>query len=134
MIRIGTRKSRLAMVQTEFVKEKILEAFPQEEIEIVPIITKGDIELNKSLASFGGKGVFTKEIEEQLLDGTIDIAVHSAKDIPMELAEGLSLGAVLEREDCRDVLVTVSGILVKNMPPQSVIGTSSLRRELQIKN
>lgn len=133
MIRIGTRKSRLAMVQTEFVKEKILEAFPQEEIEIVPIITKGDIELNKSLASFGGKGVFTKEIEEQLLDGNIDIAVHSAKDIPMELAEGLSLGAVLEREDCRDVLVTVSGILAKNMPPQSVIGTSSLRRELQMK-
>lgn len=121
------------MVQTELVKEKILEAFPQEEIEIVPIITKGDIELKKSLASFGGKGVFTKEIEEQLLDGTIDIAVHSAKDVPMELAEGLSLGAVLEREDCRDVLVTVSGVSAKAMPAQSVIGTSSLRRELQIK-
>lgn len=132
MIRIGTRKSKLAMIQTELVREKILEAFPEEEIEIVPITTKGDMELNKSLASFGGKGVFTREIEEQLLDGRIDLAVHSAKDIPMELAEGLSLGAVLKREDCRDVLVTVSGISVKALPPQSVIGTSSLRRELQI--
>lgn len=133
MIRIGTRKSKLALMQTDIVKAKILELFPEEEIEIVPVITRGDVELDKSLASFGGKGVFTQEIEEQLCAGTIDIAVHSAKDMPMELAEGLDLGAVIEREDCRDVLVTVTGILAKDMPAGSVVGTSSLRRELQIK-
>lgn len=133
MIRIGTRTSRLAMIQTEIVKKKILEAFPDEQIEIVPIITKGDIELNRSLASFGGKGVFTQEIEEQLLTGKIDLAVHSAKDVPMELAKGLCLGAVLEREDCADVLVTRLGIKAKDMAAGSLIGTSSLRRELQVK-
>ena len=104
MIRIGTRTSKLAMIQTELVKQKIQEYFPKEKIEIVPIITKGDIILHQPLASFGGKGVFTQEIEQQLLDKTIDIAVHSAKDVPMQLADGLCIGAVLAREDCRDVL------------------------------
>ena len=79
MIRIGTRTSKLAMIQTELVKQKIQEHFPKEKIEIVPIITKGDVILHQPLASFGGKGVFTQEIEQQLLDKTIDIAVHSAK-------------------------------------------------------
>lgn len=133
MIRIGTRKSKLALIQTDIVKARILEAFPDEEVEIVTVVTKGDIELDKSLASFGGKGVFTKEIEEELQAGTIDIAVHSAKDIPMEFGEGLSLGAAIEREDCRDVLVTVTGVCAKDLPVGSVVGTSSLRRELQIK-
>jgi len=133
MIRIGTRKSKLALIQTDIVKERILERFPEEEVEIVPVITRGDIELDKSLTSFGGKGVFTQEIEEKLRAGTIDIAVHSAKDIPMELAEGLSLGAIIEREDCRDVLVTMTGICAKDLPVGSIVGTSSLRRELQIK-
>ena len=133
MIRIGTRTSKLAMIQTELVKQKIQEHFPEEKIEIVPIITKGDIILHQPLASFGGKGVFTQEIEQQLLDKTIDIAVHSAKDVPMQLADGLCIGAVLEREDCRDVLVTRTGISAKELPVGSVIGTSSLRRELQIK-
>ena len=104
MIRIGTRTSKLAMIQTELVKQKIQEHFPKEKIEIVPIITKGDVILHQPLASFGGKGVFTQEIEQQLLDKTIDIAVHSAKDVPMQLADGLCIGAVLAREDCRDVL------------------------------
>lgn len=108
MIRIGTRTSKLAMIQTELVKQKIQEHFPKEKIEIVPIITKGDVILHQPLASFGGKGVFTQEIEQQLLDKTIDIAVHSAKDVPMQLADGLCIGAVLAREDCRDVLVTRS--------------------------
>jgi uroporphyrinogen III methyltransferase/synthase len=133
MIRIGTRRSRLAMVQTELVKTKILEAFPAEKVEIVPITTKGDIELDKSLAAFGGKGVFTAEIEQQLISGDIDIAVHSAKDIPMEFADGLCLGAVLPREDCRDVLITLSGVCARDLKEGSVIGTSSLRRQLQIK-
>lgn len=133
MIRLGTRKSRLALVQTEIVKTRILEAFPNEEVKIVPIVTRGDRELDKALSSFGGKGVFTKEIEEQLLSGRIDIAVHSAKDIPLEFPAGLSLGAVLEREDPRDVLVTVRGRMTRELPPGSIVGTSSLRRELQIR-
>ena len=142
-IRIGTRKSRLAMIQTEIVKninEKVIGTAAKEagrekiDIEIVPIITQGDKVLDRSLTSFGGKGVFTKELEEQLLDGRIDIAVHSAKDMPMEFPEGLSIGAVLEREDPRDVLVTRSGIKAEKLAPGSIIGTSSLRRELQIKH
>lgn len=132
-LRIGTRKSKLAMVQTYLVREAVLGCFPDVEIELVPISTKGDRHLEQSLTSFGGKGVFTRELEEALLRGDIDMAVHSAKDMPMEFPEGLSLGAVLPREDPRDVLVTASGILVQELPAGSVIGTSSLRRELQIK-
>ncbi|MEY8339311.1 hydroxymethylbilane synthase [Lachnospiraceae bacterium 62-35] len=134
-IRIGTRKSRLAVIQTEIVKKAIEQkARGQVEIEIVPVITQGDRVLDKSLMAFGGKGVFTKELEEQLLEGSIDIAVHSAKDMPMEFPKGLAIGAVLEREDPRDVLVTRTGIKAAELPPGSIVGTSSLRRELQIKS
>lgn len=132
-LRIGTRKSRLAVVQTELVRDAILTHFPDMEIELVPISTKGDRHLDRSLASFGGKGVFTRELEEALLRGEIDMAVHSAKDMPMEFPKGLVLGAVLCREDPRDVLVTMSGIPARKLPAGSVIGTSSLRRELQIR-
>ena len=132
-LRIGTRKSRLAMVQTEIVREEILAHFPFLEIEIVPMSTKGDKILDRSLTSFGGKGVFTKELEEALLKGEIDLAVHSAKDMPMEFPKGLALGAVLSREDASDVLVTTDGTSVRNMAPGSVIGTSSLRRQIQIR-
>ena len=132
-LRIGTRKSRLAMVQTEIVREEILAHFPFLEIEIVPMSTKGDQILDRSLTSFGGKGVFTKELEEALLKGEIDMAVHSAKDMPMEFPKGLALGAVLSREDASDVLVTTDGTPVKEMAPGSIIGTSSLRRQIQIR-
>lgn len=132
-IRIGTRKSRLALVQTDLVKEKIEAAFPEAEIEIVTMSTQGDEQLNRSLTSFGGKGVFTRELEEALLSGEIDLAVHSAKDMPMEFPEGLGIGAVLEREDQRDVFVTTTGIKAADLPAGSIVGTSSLRRELQIK-
>ncbi|RKJ06648.1 hydroxymethylbilane synthase [bacterium D16-54] len=132
-LRIGTRKSKLAMVQTHLVREAILGCFPDVEIELVPISTKGDRHLEQSLTSFGGKGVFTRELEEALLRGDIDMAVHSAKDMPMEFPEGLSLGAVLPRETPGDVLVTTSGISARELPAGSVIGTSSLRRELQIR-
>lgn len=133
-IRIGTRKSRLAMVQTELVRDVIKARFPEMEIELVPMSTKGDKLLDRSLASFGGKGVFTRELEEALLEGKVDLAVHSAKDMPMEFPKGLALGAVLERADPRDVLVTVDGRRACEMPAGSVIGTSSLRRELQIRD
>ena len=132
-IRIGTRKSRLALVQTELVKEKIEAAFPEAEVEIVKLSTKGDELLDRSLTSFGGKGVFTKELEEALLSEEIDLAVHSAKDMPMEFPEGLGIGAVLERDDPRDVFVTTTGVKAAELPAGSVVGTSSLRRELQFK-
>ena len=131
-LRIGTRKSRLAMVQTEIVREVILAHFPFLEIEIVPMSTKGDKILDRSLTSFGGKGVFTRELEEALLRGEIDLAVHSAKDMPMEFPRGLALGAVLSREDASDVLVTTDGTPARELAPGSVIGTSSLRRQIQI--
>lgn len=132
-LRIGTRKSRLAMVQTEIVREVILAHFPFLEIEIVPMSTKGDKILDRSLTSFGGKGVFTKELEDALLKGEIDLAVHSAKDMPMEFPKGLTVGAVLSREDASDVMVTTDGTPVRDMIPGSVIGTSSLRRQIQIR-
>ena len=132
-IRIGTRKSILALVQTDYVKEQILRAFPECQVEIVKIDTKGDQILDRSLTSFGGKGVFTAELEEELLSGAVDIAVHSAKDMPMEFPEGLGIGAVLPRADVRDVFVTTDGRKLEALPEGSIVGTSSLRRELQIK-
>ncbi len=132
-IRIGTRKSKLALIQTDMVKNKIQEAFPDMEIEIVKIETKGDQILDKSLTSFGGKGVFTAELEAELLAGTVDIAVHSAKDMPMDFPEGLGIGAVLERADVRDVFVSTTGKKLEELEAGSVVGTSSLRRELLIK-
>ena len=96
-IRIGTRKSKLALVQTDLVRQRIEAAFPEVEIEIVEMSTKGDEILDKSLTSFGGKGVFTQELEEALLKEEVDLAVHSAKDMPMEFPKGLYIGAVLER-------------------------------------
>ena len=131
MIRIGTRKSKLALIQTELVKTQILKYFPNEKIEIVHVVTHGDKVLDKPLGEIGGKGGFTKEIEEKLLDKTIDIAVHSAKDVPMELADGLCLGAVLLRDDNRDVILKRKE--TKKIGAGSIIGTSSLRREIQIK-
>lgn len=133
VLKIGTRKSLLAMVQTEIVKAAIQKLYPQLSIELVPIMTGGDKQLDRSLASFGGKGVFTRELEEQLLDGRIDLAVHSAKDMPMELPDGLCIGAVIEREDPRDVVVTMDGRRLECLPAGSVVGTSSLRRALQVK-
>lgn len=132
-VRIGTRKSLLALVQTEIVKNALLRAFPETEIEIVKIDTKGDQLLDRSLAAFGGKGVFTVELEAELLSGAIDIAVHSAKDMPMRFPEGLGIGAVLARADARDTFVSLDGTKLAELAPGSVVGTSSLRRELQIK-
>lgn len=130
---IGSRKSLLAIKQTEIVAELIKRRFPDIEIEIKGISTKGDKILDKSLKSFGGKGVFTKEIEKALLSGEIDMAVHSAKDMPSVLPEGLEIGAITDREDARDVLVTMNGTKLCDMPDRTIIGTGSLRRAEQIK-
>ena len=132
-IRIGTRSSVLAIVQTEYVAKQLKAVLPHLEIEIVKMSTKGDERLNQSLSSFGGKGVFTKELEDALHSKTIDMAVHSAKDMPMELPQGLGVGAVFERADVRDVLVTLDGQKLKTLKPETVVGTGSLRRELQLR-
>ncbi|MBO5054816.1 MAG: hydroxymethylbilane synthase [Lachnospiraceae bacterium] len=130
MIKVGTRTSALAMKQTELVIDAVKEKNQDISFEIVPIKTKGDKLLSVSLADFGGKGAFVTEFEEALLDGTIDLAVHSAKDIPMELSEGLEIWAALPRADARDVLLTRKGQAAKEL---RIVGTSSKRRELQIK-
>lgn len=133
LIKIGTRKSKLALIQTDLVRKAIIQKFPDIRVEIVEISTKGDEQLDRSLTSFGGKGVFTQELEEQLLSGQIDLAVHSAKDMPMEFPEGLCIGAVLERENPADVVLTRNGVSLADLPAGAIVGTSSLRRELQIK-
>ena len=125
-IRIGTRKSPLAMKQTEAVIGVLKQKFPDDTFEIVGISTKGDKDLNKTLSSFGGKGVFIKEIEAALLNGEIDMAVHSAKDMPTEITAGLTISAALLRANRRDVLVHFTDNI-------SVIGTGSARRESQAK-
>lgn len=132
IIKIGTRKSVLAQVQTRIVAEKIRRTAPELKIEIVPMSTEGDKRLDKNLSSFGGKGIFTKELENALLDGTIDMAVHSAKDMPVDFPEGLTLGAVVERAECEDMVVTLDGRCIKEMKPGAVVGTGSLRRKLQL--
>ena len=114
-IKIGTRKSKLALAQTEMFIAKLKSVCNDIEIETVHISTKGDKVLDKSLASFGGKGVFISELESALLSGEIDLAVHSAKDLPLELAEGLEISAVLERGNYRDVLVTKNNSPIKNI-------------------
>lgn len=131
-LRVGTRQSRLAMTQTKLVCDIIKKHFPELEIELVAMNTLGDRMLNRSLDSFGGRGVFTQELDRALLDHEIDLAVHSAKDMPLALPDGLYLGAAVGREDPGDVLVTVSGIPLSELPEGSVVGTSSLRRSLQL--
>lgn len=130
VIRLGTRKSRLAMAQTMLAAEAMKEKEPGLTVEIVPLITSGDRILDKSLVEFGGKGAFVTEFENAILDGRIDAAVHSAKDMPMKLAGGLSVSAVLPRDDVRDVFVTVKEREISRQP--MITGTGSLRRQVQI--
>lgn len=135
VIRIGTRGSKLALVQTEMVIEKLKQKYPEWETEIVIIHTQGDRILDKPLLQFGGKGAFVTEFETALADGRIDLAVHSAKDMPMELAEGLVIAGVLPRADIRDVLVTRKemGVVSSTVSSKMTIGTGSLRRQFQLK-
>lgn len=132
-IRVGSRESKLAMVQTEWVIEQVVKKHPGIEFEIVPIKTKGDIILDTRLDKIGGKGLFIKELEYALIDGSIDMAVHSMKDMPAEIPDELSISCVSKREDPRDVLVTMDGKEFYEISKNAVVGTSSIRRELQIK-
>ncbi len=128
----GTRRSRLARIQTEIVMNALKSGRANLEIEEKIIVTKGDKILDVPLAKIGDKGLFTREIEQQLLDGEIDFAVHSYKDLPTELPEGLAIGAVLERESPGDVLIAEPGINIETLPPGARVGTSSLRRRAQL--
>ncbi len=131
-IRIATRRSPLAMWQAEHVAGRLAALAPEAEIEFVKVVTKGDRILDAPLAKIGGKGLFTKEIEEALLDRRADLAVHSMKDVPTELPEGLCLRAYLPREDARDVVIAREGAGLAGLPRDARIGTSSLRRTAQL--
>jgi hydroxymethylbilane synthase len=130
---IGTRRSKLALRQSFLVREALVRAFPTLQVEFKEIITQGDKNLEASLASIGGKGIFTAELEEELLQWNIDIAVHSLKDLPTEDDPRFVLGAILPREYWRDVLVTRDKRPFAKVPSGSVIGTSSPRREAQLR-
>ncbi|MBE9546688.1 MAG: hydroxymethylbilane synthase [Proteobacteria bacterium] len=134
ILRIGTRGSALALKQAHWVADRLKEKRPGMITEITVIKTRGDIMQNVSLATIGGKGVFVKEIEEALLRGAIDIAVHSMKDVPVELPEELEIGVITEREDPRDVLISRENRKIEDLPKKARIGTGSLRRGLQLRN
>lgn len=132
IIRIGTRGSKLALIQAEMVKKLIQDAFPEKKTRLEIIKTKGDRILDSPLSAIGDKGLFTREIEDALREGRIDLAVHSLKDLPTELPRGLAIGGVLERAEVRDVLVAREGKKLKELCKGSVVGTSSLRRRAQL--
>lgn len=132
-IRIGTRDSQLAMWQAEWVKYKLIELYPQLQVELAPMKTKGDKILDVPLSKIGDKGLFTKELENGLLSEELDLAVHSLKDMPTILPGGLMLSAYCEREEPRDVYLSKTGIPLEKLPPGAIIGTSSLRRKSQLK-
>jgi hydroxymethylbilane synthase len=134
-IRIGTRGSTLALAQAHEVRQRLLNAHPQCDagmIDIVPIKTTGDRILDRNLAEIGGKGLFTKEIEEALLDGSIDIAVHSMKDMPPHVPDGLGIACILPREDPRDAFISLRFPSISALPQGAIIGTSSSRRQAQL--
>ncbi len=132
-IRIATRKSPLALWQAEHVAGRLGKLFPEIQIELVKMVTKGDKILDAPLAKIGGKGVFVKELELGMLNGDADIAVHSMKDVPVEFPEGLHLAAILDREDPTDAFVSNKFQSLDALPKTAKIGTSSLRRQCQIK-
>jgi len=135
-IRIGTRGSPLALVQARTVRDALAAAHAAlrgaDDIQILPIKTTGDAVQDRKLMEIGGKGLFTKEIEEALLDGRIDCAVHSMKDMPTWLPAGLAIGAMLAREDPRDALFAKTGRSIDELPRGAVVGTASLRRQAQL--
>ena len=129
---IGTRQSLLAMWQSNYIAGRLREEYPGCEVTLKKIVTKGDRILDVPLAKIGGKGLFTKEIEQELLDGTIDLAVHSLKDMPTVLPEGLCLTAITERASAGDAFVSNKYNSIEELPEGSVLGTSSLRRRAQL--
>lgn len=133
IIRIATRQSPLALWQAEHVAARLQQAFPGLKTELVKMVTRGDKMLDAPLAKVGGKGLFVKELEQGMLEGTADIAVHSMKDVPVEFPDGLHLAVILDREDPTDAFVSNSYRSLADLPADARIGTSSLRRQCQIK-
>lgn len=131
-LKIATRKSALALWQANDVKTKLEALYPELDIELVPMVSRGDKILDVSLSKVGGKGLFVKELEQSLLAGEADIAVHSMKDVPMAFPEGLGLSVILEREDPRDAFVSNQHASLESLPEGAKVGTSSLRRQSQL--
>jgi hydroxymethylbilane synthase len=132
-IRIATRKSPLALWQANFVKQQILTNHPNLTVELIPMVTKGDVLLDSPLSKIGGKGLFVKQLEQAILNNEADIAVHSIKDIPAEFPEGLTLATICKRDDVRDSFISNKYSNIDELPNGAIIGTSSLRRQCQLR-
>lgn len=133
-IRIATRKSALALWQAEYVRDLLLQAHRDISVELVPMVTKGDQILDSPLSKVGGKGLFIKELEVAMMEGRADIAVHSMKDVPMMFPEGFDIFAICQREDPSDAFVSNSFMSLEALPQGAIVGTSSLRRQCQLKH
>lgn len=133
LLRIATRQSPLALWQARYVQQELTRHNPELRVELVPMITHGDVMLDTPLSKVGGKGLFLKELERAILDGRADIAVHSLKDVPVSFPDGLGLVAVCEREDPRDAFVSPNYAGLDDLPAGAVLGTSSLRRQCQVR-
>jgi hydroxymethylbilane synthase len=131
-LRLGTRTSRLATWQAEHVARELRQSWPGLDVELVPFVTQGDRTLDKPLPEIGGKGLFTLELEAALLDGRVDLAVHSLKDLPTDDPDGLTVGATTRREDPRDAWICPDGHALADLPAGATVGTSSLRRGSQL--
>lgn len=133
LLRIGTRDSALALTQARLFEQRILSHFPQLKTQLCPVKTTGDMLAREDLSLLGGKGLFVKELEMALMEGTIDVAVHSLKDMPAGLPEALEIGCVLPREDAGDAFLSRHHASLEALPEGATIGTSSLRRAIQAK-
>ena len=133
ILKIATRQSPLALWQANFVKNRLEDLYPQIEVKLISMVTKGDVILDTPLAKIGGKGLFVKELENALLEKCADIAVHSMKDVPMQFPKGLGLSVICKREDPRDAFVSNKYQSLDELPQGSIVGTSSLRRQCQLK-
>jgi hydroxymethylbilane synthase len=133
-LRIATRKSELALWQANHVAERLRKQHAGLSVELLPMVTQGDIILDRPLAQIGGKGLFLKELERALLSDAADIAVHSMKDVPVEFPDGLHLGVICQREDPRDAFVSNEHSDIKALPQGAIVGTSSLRRQCQLRS
>ncbi|MDZ7279888.1 hydroxymethylbilane synthase [Pantoea eucrina] len=132
IFRIATRQSPLALWQAQYVQQRLMAAHPGLRVELVPMVTKGDIILDTPLAKVGGKGLFVKELEQAMLENRADLAVHSMKDVPVAFPEGLGLVTICERDDPRDAFVSNRYASLDELPQGAIVGTSSLRRQCQI--
>jgi len=132
IVRIATRQSPLALWQAEYVQQRLLACHPGLRVELVPMVTRGDVILDTPLAKVGGKGLFVKELELAMLEHRADIAVHSMKDVPVEFPEGLGLVTICERENPHDAFVSHHYASVDELPQGAIVGTSSLRRQCQL--